>query len=193
MTHFEVNNMTHKPKLIAVTSCSRGAGVTSTAAGLAGTLSETGDGNVLLVDMSLEQGAAHPFYKGRPACGLSDVLENEKRDPALVHKKLYLATVNETADKLPQMLPRRFTNLIPKLKMSDYDYIIFDMPAISQTSITPRLAGMMDMVLLVVESEKTSRDAVEDANTILRESNVSAKVVLNKFRQYVPRRLQHEL
>jgi Mrp family chromosome partitioning ATPase len=77
--------------------------------------------------------------------------------------------------------------------MSDYDYIVFDMPAISQTSITPRLAAMMDMVLLVVESEKTNRDAVEEANSILRESNVSAKVVLNKFRQYVPRSLQHEL
>ena len=193
ISHFEANNMKHKPKLIALTSCSRGTGVTSTAAGLAATLSETGDGNVLLVDMNIEKGAAHPFYMGKPACGLSDVLETETRDPALIQEKLYLASINETADKLPRMLPKRFTHLIPKLKMSDYDYIIFDMPAISQTSITPGLAAFMDMVLLVVESEKTNRDVVGQASSMLAESNVNAKVVLNKYRSYVPRWLQQEL
>ncbi len=193
ITHFDVNNMTHKPKLIAVTSCSRGAGVTSTAAGLAATLSETGDGNVLLVDMNLEQGAAHPFHNGRPACGLLDALESETRDPALVQEKLYLASMNDAASKLPHILPRRFTNLVPKLKMSDYDYIIFDMPAISQTSITPKLAMYMDMVLMVIESEKTNRDVVEQANSMLADSNVSAKAVLNKYQNYVPRWLHQEL
>jgi uncharacterized protein involved in exopolysaccharide biosynthesis/Mrp family chromosome partitioning ATPase len=193
ITHFEVNNMTHKPKLIAVTSCSQGAGVTSTAAGLAATLSETGDGNVLLVDMNLDQGAAHPFHMGRPACGLLDALESETRDPALVHEKLYLASMNDAANKLPSVLPRRFTHLVPKLKMSDYDYIIFDMPAISQTSITPKLAMYMDMVLMVIESEKTNRDVLEQANSLLAESNVSVKAVLNKYRPYAPRWLHQEL
>ena len=193
ITHFEVSNMTHKPKLIAVTSCSEGSGVTSTAAGLAATLSETGDGNVLLVDMNLEQGAAHPFHMGRPACGLLDALESETRDPALVQDKLYLASMNDAANKLQCVLPRRFTHLVPKLKMSDYDYIIFDMPATSQTSITPKLARYMDMVLMVLESEKTNRDVVEQANSLLAESNVSVNAVLNKYRQYVPRWLQQEL
>ena len=193
ITHFDVHGMTHKPKLIAVTSCSRGAGVTSTAAGLAATLSETGDGNVLLVDMNVEQGAAHPFHRGRPACGLLDALESETRDPALVQEKLYLASMNDAASKLPYMLPRRFTNLVPKLKMSDYDYIIFDMPATSQISITPKLAKYMDMVLMVVESEKTNRDVLEQANSLLAESNVHAKVVLNKYRSYVPQWLHQEL
>ena len=130
---------------------------------------------------------------GKPACGLSDVLETETRDPALVQEKLYLATINETADKLPRMLPKRFTHLIPKLKMSDYDYIIFDMPAISQTSITPRLAAFMDMVLLVIESEKTNCDVVGQASSMLAESNASAKIVLNKYRNYVPHWLHQEL
>ena len=143
--------------------------------------------------MSQEHGAAHPFYRGKPACGLSDVLENEKRDPALVQDKLYLASMNEATEKLPRVLPRRFTNLVPKLKMSDYDYIIFDMPAVSHTSITPKLAAFMDMVLLVIESEKTNRDVVEQANSLLAESKVSAKAVLNKYRSYVPNWLEQEL
>ncbi len=193
ITHFEISNMTHKPKMIAITSCSKGAGVTSTATGLAATLSETGEGNVLLVDMNLKQGAAHPFYKGRPACGLSDVLEGEKRNPALVSENLYLAVANQTSDKLSRMLPKRFTELVPKLKMSDYDYIIFDMPAVSQTSVTPVVAAYMDMVLLVIESEKTNRDVVEQARSLLAESGADAKAVLNKYRRYVPDSLCAEL
>src|SRR5207249_7960773 len=58
ISFFELKNLTHKPKLVAMTSCGEGAGVTTTAAGLAACLSETGDGNVLLVDMNLQQGAA---------------------------------------------------------------------------------------------------------------------------------------
>src|SRR5208337_5481328 len=42
MTYFEMINLTHKPKLVAITSCGHHAGVTTTAAGLASSLSETG-------------------------------------------------------------------------------------------------------------------------------------------------------
>jgi uncharacterized protein involved in exopolysaccharide biosynthesis len=76
---FEARNMAHKPKLVAVTSCSKGAGVSTLAAGLAASLSEAADGNVLLVDMHSSQGGAHPFYKGKPGWGLRYVFELEKR------------------------------------------------------------------------------------------------------------------
>src|SRR5699024_142884 len=59
ISYFESVNLTHKPKLVAVTGLGRGSGVTTTAAGLASSLSETGEGNVLLVDMTAGQGSAH--------------------------------------------------------------------------------------------------------------------------------------
>jgi len=62
---------------------------------------------------------------------------------------------------------------MPRLKASDYDYIIFDLPPVSQTSITSRLARLMDMVLLVVESEKTNREVVQQASTWLTESGAT--------------------
>ncbi len=190
--YFEVRGITHKPKLIAVTSAGHGAGVTTTAAGLAATLSETGDGNVLLVDMNQEQGAAQQFCQGRPVAKLEEALY--KKDSALVQDKLYVVTETEAANgsKLPRILPKRFTNLVPKLKVSDYDYIIFDMPAISQTSVTPRLAGFMDMVLLVIESEKTDRQLVQQSCALLAESKANVSAVLNKTRTYVPPRLHQE-
>jgi Mrp family chromosome partitioning ATPase len=193
IVNFEVKNVTHNPKLVAVTSCAKGAGVTSVAAGLAASLSETGDGNVLLVDMNIEGGAAQQFYKGKPGCGVDDVLETEARKNALIQKNLYVAVEPvENNDKLPSVLPKHLMGLIPKLKASDYDYIIFDMPAVTQTSMTPRLARLMDMVLLVIESEKTNQDVARKVVSLLGESKANITTVLNKTRSYVPSRLYQE-
>lgn len=194
VTYFEIRNMTHKPKLVAVTSCHEGAGVTTMAAGLAAALSETGDGNVLLVDMNAEQGAAHPFHKGKPSTGLSEVLDEKKTQDAMVNENLCLVSARETNDqKLPRVLPKRFASLVPKMKASDYDFIIFDMPPVSQTSITPRLSSYMDMVLMVLESERTGQELAKRANALLNESKANVTAVLNKSRNYVPERLRQEL
>jgi Mrp family chromosome partitioning ATPase/uncharacterized protein involved in exopolysaccharide biosynthesis len=186
---FEMKSMTYKPKLVAVTSCGSGAGVTTVASGLAASLSETGDGNVLLVDMNVEGGAAHYFHKGELACGLEEALENDKREGALVQEKLYVVSDNPSSDKLPRILHKRFSSLMPKLKASDYDYIIFDMPPMSQISTSSRIARFMDLVLLVVESEKTDRDVAKRATEMLTESTANVRVVLNKTRTYIPQKL----
>lgn len=194
VTHFEIHDMNHKPKLVAVTGCAPGAGVTTVAAGLAAALSETGDGNVLLVDMNQEQAAVQQFYHGKPARGLSEALEADKRDDACVAENFYLVTAKESVNQnLPRVLPKRIASLVPKMKASDFDYIIFDMPPVMQTSITPRLSTFMDMVLMVVESEKTGREVVQRAQNLLRESRANVATVLNKHRAYVPKRLSQEL
>lgn len=189
--YFESRNLTHKPKLVAVTGLRRSSGVTTTAAGLARSLSETGEGNVLLVDMTAEQGAAQEFAKGKEVCGLDQVLE--ARNQAHVHENLYVVAETSNSERLSRNLPQRFTRLVPKLKASDFDYIIFDMPPVSQLSITPRLAGFMDMVLMVVESEKTDREVVEGACALLAESKAHVGIVLNKTKDYVPTGLHQQL
>ena len=192
ITYFDLKDLTHKPKMVALTSCGEGSGVTTIAAGLAASLSETGEGNVLLVDMN-EQGSAHQFYRGNLTCGLEDALELERRDTALVQDKLYVVRENQNGDKLPRSLPKHFQHLVPKLRASDYDYIIFDMPPISQVSVTSRLARYMDIALLVVEAEETDRELVKRASTFLAQSGANVGVVLNKTRAYGPKRLRQEL
>ena len=84
-------------------------------------------------------------------------------------------------------------NLLPTLKASNFDYIIFDMPPVARTGVTQRLAGFMDMMmLLVVEAEKTSRDVVRQAGNLLTESKANVSVVLNKTRTYIPARFHEE-
>ena len=189
--YFDANNLKHHPKLVAVTGCAQGAGVTTIAAGLAATLSETGEGNVLLVDMNLGQSAAHPFYKGKPACDLAEALENKNH--ALVQDNLYVVTEGMNGDKLPITLPRQFAGLMPKLRASDYDYIIFDMPPVSQIGVASKLGRFMDVNLMVVESEKTAVDVIKQASSMVSGTKPNVGVVLNKKRTYVPQWLHQEL
>ena len=192
VVYFEVKNLAHKPKLIGVTSCAKGAGVSSIATGLAAALSETGEGNVLLVDMNVEGGAARHFHKGSPNCGLDSALETGTREKALVHENLYVAAEPMGNDRLPQVLPKRFASLVSKIRGSDYDYIIFDMPPVAETTITFRLARLMDMTLLVLEAGKTNQEVVKRVTALLAESKANVSTVLNKTRNYVPPRLHQE-
>ena len=192
IVNFEVNEVLHNPKLIAVTSCNQGAGVSSIAAGLAASLSETGDGNVLLVNISGDQGAAHQFHKGKLGCSLDEALENGKKENALVRANLYAASEQGDTELLPANLPKKIAGLMPKLKTSQYDYIIFDMPPVNQTSVTARLSGLMDKVLLVIESEKTNQEVVKRVNKLLGESKANVSAVLNKAHNYVPAKLHQE-
>ena len=132
-SYFEINRMTHKPKLVAVTGLSKGAGASTLAMGLAASLSEGGDGKVLLVDEQLD--------------------------------------------------PKRFYDLISQFKDSDYDYVVFDWPFLSSTSPTLAMAGFVDKVLLVVEAEKSNRDAVKRAYEHLAAAKASVSVIFNKSRR----------
>ena len=111
----------------------------------------------------------------------------------MVQDNLYVVKETTNRDKLPIILPKRFGHLVSKMKASDYDYIIFDMPPVTQISVTPRLARFMDMVLLVIESGKTDRDVAQRAAALLTDSRANLGVVMNKTRRYVPRRLLQEL
>jgi uncharacterized protein involved in exopolysaccharide biosynthesis/Mrp family chromosome partitioning ATPase len=186
--YFEVNRMTHKPKLVGVTGFEDGAGASTLAAGLAASLSEMGDGKVLLVDVNLGVGRVHPFFEGRPAYPLSTALQPASAIDS-ASENLYLATVAPPGAGPMQIALKRFFDLMPNLKASDFDYIIFDMPPLSETTPTLGMARFMDKVLLVVEAEKTGRDAAKRGYTQLSAARANVSVILNKTRSYVPKRL----
>jgi polysaccharide biosynthesis transport protein len=188
--YFDRKDLTHTPKLVAVTGIGDNTGVTTIAAGLARSLSETGDGNVLLVDMTAGQGSSQQFSRGKAVCGLDAVLST--REEAQVESNLYVVTDRAGGDRISGILPHRFSKLLPQLKASNFDYIIFDMPPVNQISVTLRLVGFMDMALLVIESEKTDREAIRRATTFLAESKADVGAILNKTRTYVPKWLHQD-
>src|SRR6266850_1629063 len=148
--YFELHGVTHKPKLVGVTGFGEGSGTSTLAAGVAAALSETGDGKVLLVDVNAANGDVHPFFAGRPAAALTTAIKPHAAITSAADN-LYLATITRSGNKSTHLGLKKFFALIPNLKASDFDYIIFDMPPINQTSPTIGLAALMDKVLVVVE------------------------------------------
>jgi polysaccharide biosynthesis transport protein len=188
---FRIKNMVHKPKLVAVTGCAEGSGATTIAGGLAATLSETGEGKVLLVDMSTRPPGVHPFSRGSPVSALTDMIQPGRAQEAAVADNLYLASATTPGDPKPaSMIAKQFNDVMPRLKASDFDYIVFDMPSVTQSSATMALAGYMDQVLLVVEAEKTDRDNLKRAYSILSHVQPNVLGIFNKGRDYVPRFLK---
>jgi uncharacterized protein involved in exopolysaccharide biosynthesis/Mrp family chromosome partitioning ATPase len=190
--YFELNNLTHKPKLVGVTGFSEGSGASTLAAGLAASLSETDEGKVLLVDVNLGPEEVHPFFEGKPAYSLTAALKPQT-EIASASENLYLATVgSSTTGGLAQVGLKKFFDMMPNMKASDFDYIIFDMPPLDQTSPTWGMAAFMDKLLLVVEAEKNNRDVIKRGYRKLAAERENIAVVVNKARYYVPRLLDGE-
>jgi len=143
--------------------------------------------------MHADGGAAHQFLWGKPHFGLLDALDKEKRDDTQVQENLYVVAEREMNGGLSKILPKRFVQLVPRLKLSDYDYVIFDLPEMSRTSIAPRIGRFMDMVLVVAEAERTNADVLRQCAKILTDSGATVGAVLNRTRQHVPPRFSHEL
>jgi uncharacterized protein involved in exopolysaccharide biosynthesis/Mrp family chromosome partitioning ATPase len=190
--YFELNNLTHKPKLVGVAGFSEESGASTLAAGLAASLSETDEGKVLLVDVNLGPHEVHPFFKGKPAYSLTAALKPQT-EIASASENLYLATVgSSTTGGLAQVGLKRFFDMMPNMKASDFDYIIFDMPPLHQTSPTWGMAAFMDKLLLVVEAEKNNRDVIKRGYRKLVAERDNVAVVVNKSRSYVPKLLDGE-
>jgi Mrp family chromosome partitioning ATPase len=139
---------------------------------------------------------AHPFHKGKPVCPLHEALEGESRTEALVQENLYLATTRGNGDASGQTLaivPAKFSALMPRLKESDYDYIIFDLPPVSSTSPTAGLASMLDVTFLVVEAENSNREAVKRSIALLAAAKANVAGIMNKTRNYLPAWLHSEV
>ncbi len=191
---FELNNLTHRPKLVGVTGFSEAAGASTLAAGLAAALSETGDGKVLLVDVNLGPQDVHSFFRGKPAYSLSTALQPAgagAMDSAA--ENLYLATVAPPNAGPAQLGLKKFFDLMPNLKASDFDYVIFDMPPLGQTSPTLGMAPFMDKLLVMVTAGKDNREAVKRGYKALIAGRDNVSVLLNKVRDYVPKWVDGEL
>jgi uncharacterized protein involved in exopolysaccharide biosynthesis/Mrp family chromosome partitioning ATPase len=190
--YFELNHLTHKPKLVGVAGFSEAAGASTLAAGLAASLSETDEGKVLLVDVNLGPEDVHPFFKGKPAYSLNAALKPQGAI-ASASDNLYLATVGSSSTGgLAQVGLKKFFDMMPNLKASDFDYIIFDMPPLDQTSPTWGMAAFMDKLLLVVEAEKDNRELIKRGFRKLVAERDNVAVVVNKARSYVPKWLELE-
>ena len=187
--NFEVNNVTHKPKLVAITGLSEGAGASTVAAGLAKSFSEIPGMKVLLVDLSSYHPEENPLFGEIPRHSLNGALHLARNTQFReTPQNLYYASANARRDEsgLTTFSPVHLYELMPHLQASQYDYIVFDMPPIDQTSRTLTMAGLMDKVLLVLDAENTSRDALMWGYSELIKGRADVSCIFNKTRTLAP-------
>lgn len=187
--NFEVNNITHKPKLVAVTGLSDGAGASTVAAGLAKSFSEISGAKVLLVDLSSYHPEESEIFGETPRHSLNGALQLARNITFKASRQsLYYASATARRDQtgLTTFSPIHLYELMPQLQASDFDYIIFDMPPIDQTSRTLTMAGLMDKILLVLDAENTSRDALKWGYSELVKGRADVSCIFNKTRSHAP-------
>jgi len=188
------------PQILAVTSCYDGEGSGAIASFLAKSLiTRPESGRVLLVDLDINNPFLHKVFSLPLLPGFSESFTSEVSGcvtplqvttiPGLDvlpagnanHKTLYLGK------------SERFSDLVAQWKNA-YDYIVLAMPSISRSSLVMELANKVDDVILVVEAERSRREAIAHLLSELLHSGITVfGAVLNKQRYYVPQWLYKRL
>jgi Mrp family chromosome partitioning ATPase len=178
-------------RMLGLTSCESGEGVSTVAAQLSTLLARTGHGRVLLVDANLAAPAAHVFFGLRQGPGLVEVLLDDVAPADVVQPSgvanLAILAAGQASGRLAQAQEALFQPGTLEALKTDFDLVVFDLPACRSGPFPVRLGGLLDGVLLVIEAERASRDVIGREKELLVGANVPLLgAVLNKRRQYVP-------
>lgn len=194
MFNFELNNITHKPKLIALTGLSEGAGTSTIAASVAKAFAENGNRKVLLVDLNPPKRgsklpAAHP-----DSLQTALAISNSERF-RLSPRTLYFASAptRQNGKGSGSLAAVALHELMPQLEASDFDYIVFDMPPVGPTSPTVAMAGFMDKVLLILDAENTNRESLSWSYAELEKGRADVSCIFNKAKFHAPRWVAGEM
>ncbi len=190
--NFQINNITHKPKLVALTGLSQGAGTSTIAAGLARAFADNGDRKVLLVNLDPETPGVLEYHSNSLFKALEDSQSERFRGTT---RNLYFASASTRRDgrSAHALAPADLHRLMPQLVASDFDYIVFDMPPIGPTSPTLTMAGFMDKVLLVLDGNRTTRENLSWAYAELEKAKADVSCVFNKARNHAPQWVQGDV
>ena len=184
----EADGATRPANLVLVTSAAAGEGKTWFTLNLALSLAREIDRTVLVVDSDCVKADLGRLLGALRRPGLYDALA----DPALDLADLILRTQRPGLSFLPagsvrdEMTERLASHAMARLAQDialryPDRLILFDAPAVLDTSGAAALAAHVGQVLLVVEACRTSAETVRRALTALSHAQV-AGVVLNKQR-----------
>lgn len=188
---FENPKGTSKPNnLIMVTSSLPGEGKTFCAINLAMSIAMELDHTVLLVDADVARPSILRSVGLRPEAGLMDVLLERNLDVADV----MLKTNVDTLSILPAGSSHRHaTELLASQTMSRLLHematryrdriVIFDSPPLLMTSEARVLAAQMGQIVMVVEGEKTTQNALKNSLRQL-ESCPNVNLIYNKAQAF---------
>ncbi|MHB8835962.1 MAG: CpsD/CapB family tyrosine-protein kinase [Candidatus Methylomirabilia bacterium] len=180
-----------KVQTILVTSCNRGEGKTVTAIGMASSLANQANAQVLLVDCNISGPKIHEHFGLPQQPGFLDYLATDvgledvvcpTDDPRLMILPLGGSGAMLLEVLRSQNIARRLASLKDK-----FDYVICDGSAVFSSSDASIVASHFDGIVLVVQCERTRWEVVQDGKERLAKAGGKILgVALNKRRYYIP-------
>jgi succinoglycan biosynthesis transport protein ExoP len=159
-------------KKLVVTGSSPGEGKSTTAAGLAMALAESGE-KVILVDTDLRRPTLHRVFGVRNSVGLTGLLLSNTFDPGplladTVHPNLKLVTSGPLPANPAELLMSVNMQRIIDSMCEKASYVVFDTPPVLSVADARILAGIADATIVVCSAGHTRRQALRRALADLR-------------------------
>jgi len=171
------SSLNRQRKVILITSTAPQEGKSSTIANLARVLASSGE-RVAVLDCDLRRPTQHKHLKIERGRGLTNFLTApiEERDWKIYGQRVDSTTVDAyAAGPIPPSPPEllsgdRFKTMVSEMRR-EYDWVLIDSPPAASLADATTLAGVADMLVLVVKHNATDRDLVYKSLQRLRSFN----------------------
>ncbi|MCC6824415.1 MAG: polysaccharide biosynthesis tyrosine autokinase [Acidobacteria bacterium] len=170
----------HAPKSLLVTSSLPSEGKTTTATNTAISLAQTG-AKVLIIDADMRRPRLHQVFNITNGEGLSTLLSSELRAEDIddvvkfdADSQLHLLTSGPIPPNPAELIGSEQMNTLLKLLSQKFTHIVVDSPPIASFTDGVLIASMVDGVILVVHSGKSSRQVVRRSRQLL--NDIGARV-----------------
>lgn len=168
-TNIQYSSFDEEIRTIVVTSSEPGEGKSTTAGNLALSFAQT-EKRTIIIDCDLRKPALHKHFRISNLVGLSDVLIGKEKINSAMHEyNDYLSVLS--SGKLPpnpaEMLGSRAMSKLLKELTDYFDIIILDSAPLHAVTDAQILSTKADGVILVVRAERTKRDTVIQAKSLL--------------------------
>jgi tyrosine-protein kinase Etk/Wzc len=145
------------------------------------------DKKVLLIDADLRKGRLHKEFGIKRGKGLSQILLRETTPEEVTFKteveNLFVIPCGNVPANPAELLGSKFyTELINKFK-TDYDLVIIDTPPIMLVTDATLACRQASQIVMVIEYNKHSIDAIKDgvAQLLKGNPNAHASIAINKY------------
>ena len=142
---------------------------------------------VLLIDADLRKGRLHKEFGIKRGKGLSQILLGEATVDEVIHNtevdNLFIMQCGTVPPNPSELLgSKHYASMISELEKS-YDLIIVDTPPIMLVTDAALACRVVSQIVMVIEYNKHSIDAIKDGMTQLLKgnSNAHASFVINKY------------
>ncbi len=184
VTNIQFAEVDNPIQTLLITSSAPGEGKTLTATNLAIGMAQSGK-KTLLVDTDLRKPMVHRLFRMDKSPGLTECLHERCQLQEVIRnspvENLSLITAGSTPPNAPQLLAsQKMEALIEQLK-EQFDMVIFDTPPAVVVTDPAVLGSKLDAMCLVIEAERTNKNAALKAKELLSTSSSALLgVILNK-------------